>query len=422
MYKFNKRKNGTGSAVFLGKGRYKPYAARITVGKKANGKPVTVDIDTFETQIDALVCLENFHKSPTPIKIKKNKYDQIVFFSKTNYSLVPVENITSSIHRQDKRNYTFKQVFEEMKESILPTKEEMKLEKTLHIRAKDKVGRSTASQLYTAYNHSKEFYDKIYRELKTSDFKKCINSPKFTPSIKEILLKLYRYMDSYAYSEDIIDKKYSDEIKSEPIQRKVRNPFTYEEIESLWKIKTNKSSIQFIRDFLLLAIYTGCRAEELLFLYTKNIFLTENYFVTGLKTQAGKNRSIPMHDLIKPIVEKYYRKNKVFLFEIDAGKRISYNIYSYYFSEFIKKYPEFSGKTAHCGRHTLETELQRLNIKPTIINSILGHKNGNVADDVYNHVSLKEKIEAINMLKYQETKIHILNPITKNEERTDRTS
>lgn len=35
MYKrIKKRKNGTGSVIFLGQGRYEPYAARITVGKK----------------------------------------------------------------------------------------------------------------------------------------------------------------------------------------------------------------------------------------------------------------------------------------------------------------------------------------------------------------------------------------------------
>ncbi len=421
MYRFDKRKNGTGSAVFLGEGRYMPWAARITVGKKIDGNPVTVDIDTFESQIEALVCLENYHKSPTPIKIKKNKYDQIVFFSKVNYPLVPVENVTAAIHRQDKQNYTFKQVFEEMKENIFQTKEEMRLEKSSHIRPKEKLGRSTTAQLYTAFNHSAELYDKIYRELRVSDFKKCMNDPGIAPSVKPILLKLFRYMDSYAYSEDIIDKKYADELKSETIQRKARTPFTYEQIDELWKIKPNKSSLQFVRDFLLLTIYTGCRAEELLFLHIKNIFLEENYFVTGLKTQAGKNRSIPIHNSIKPIIEKYYKRKNDFLF-VKSGKRISYNVYAYYFSEFIKEYSEFSGKTAHCGRHTLETELQRLNVKSTIINSILGHKNGNVADDVYNHISIAEKIEAINMLKFKETKIHILNPIKKDDERTDKTS
>ena len=111
-----RRKNGTGTVVFLGKGRYHPYAARILIGKDLYGKPLYYDIDTFEEPIDALVCLENYHKNPTPLKIKQNKYDKIVFFPKVPYPLVPVDVISSTIHRKNKRNYTFKQVFEEMKE------------------------------------------------------------------------------------------------------------------------------------------------------------------------------------------------------------------------------------------------------------------------------------------------------------------
>ena len=41
---FNRRRNGTGTVVFLGKGRYKPYAPRLLVGKDESGKPIYFDI------------------------------------------------------------------------------------------------------------------------------------------------------------------------------------------------------------------------------------------------------------------------------------------------------------------------------------------------------------------------------------------
>ena len=69
--KFKKRKNGMGSVVYLGKGRYQPWAARITVGKDMNGLPIYYDIDTFENELDALVFLENYHKNPTSLYIKE---------------------------------------------------------------------------------------------------------------------------------------------------------------------------------------------------------------------------------------------------------------------------------------------------------------------------------------------------------------
>ncbi|MCI8396192.1 MAG: tyrosine-type recombinase/integrase [Clostridia bacterium] len=403
-----KRQNGTGSVVFLGSYRYKPYAARILIGKDINGRAIYYDIDTFKTELEAIVCLENYHKNPTPLQVYENKYNRIVSFPQRPYPLVPVSSINADIHRKDKRNYTFKQVFEEMKESLFPTKEEIKLEKEYHIKAEGKFGRKNASNLTIAFNQSKILYNKIFRELRTSDFKTCINSPSVKPSTKIEMVKLFKHMDNYAYAEDIVDKKYTENLKSPATNYKTRVPFAYEDIKYLWSIQSDDFAIQFVRDFLLLAIYEGCRAEELLFIFTKNIFLDKNYFIAGIKTKSGTNRAIPIHQKVKHIIEKYYNKNNEFLFNTPTGKRITYAMYLKYYKKFIKGHPLLLDKTAHCGRHALETELQKLNIKQTIINSILGHANGNVADDVYNHVSIEEKIEAINMVTYEIGKLCIL--------------
>ena len=107
-----RRANKKGTVVYLGNGRSKPYAARISVGKDIDGKIIYYDINTFETQIDALVCLENWIKEPYPLKITKKRYDRIEIFTcfpntNTPYPLVPVEDISSSINRKSKKYYTF---------------------------------------------------------------------------------------------------------------------------------------------------------------------------------------------------------------------------------------------------------------------------------------------------------------------------
>lgn len=55
------------------------------------------------------------------------------------------------------------------------------------------------------------------------------------------------------------------------------------------------------------------RIEELLFMFTKNIDLKEDYMRGGLKTNSGKNRVIPIHHLIKPIIKKHYNSKRVFV-------------------------------------------------------------------------------------------------------------
>lgn len=263
----------------------------------------------------------------------------------------------------------------------------------------------------TAFNNSKGLYDKIYSELRTSDFQDFINnSGKTAHSIKS-MVQLYRNMDKYAYQEDIIDKKYATDIKhSKSYSKPTRKPFTNAQIEYLWNIQPASTKEEFVKDFLLLANYTGCRAEELLFVYTANIHLDKNYFVGGLKSDAGTDREIPIHPLIKPIIKKYYNKKNEFLFMKANNKRVFYADYNDYFNAyFIEKHEPLKGKTAHCGRHSLRTELKNLGVKDVIANAILGHSNGSVGKDTYTDVSLEEKIEAINLVTYKTGKIYVLD-------------
>jgi integrase len=166
--------------------------------------------------------------------------------------------------------------------------------------------------------------------------------------------------------------------------------------------KVQQEKEEFVRDFLLIALYTGARANELLFTYTKNIFLNDNYFIGGLKTKAGINREIPIHPDIKHLFEKYYNSENKFLFMQPNGNKADYDYYFYHYKHNFKDlHPFISLHTAHHARHTLRNELRKLNVQKVIINSIIGHSNGNVGEDVYTHISVEEKLEAIKKVTYK---------------------
>lgn len=172
-----KRANGKGSAIYLGKNRNKPWGARITIGKDINGVAIRYFIDTFETELEALVCLENYHKEPHPIYIKETIYNRIVTFPKNPYPLVAVKNPQKeTIEKITKDNYTFKQLFEEFKKVKLPSTEEAKLEKEKHIKPKGKFAYHYSRGMITAFNNSKKLYDRVYKDLRTSDFQQFLNN------------------------------------------------------------------------------------------------------------------------------------------------------------------------------------------------------------------------------------------------------
>lgn len=408
-----KRRNCSGSAVYLGKGRNKPYAARISIGKDRKGKTIYYDINTFEEKLEALVCLENYHKEPSSLYIKEDKYNKIHTFPKNPYPLVPVKNPSQIIEEKVKKDtYTFKQLFDEFKKIKLPTTKEAKLEKEKHIKPKGKFAYHYARGMISAFHNSKLLYDKVYKNLKTSDFQLLLNTCGKKYETLKIMKNLYVKLDQYALQEDIIEKSYAQHVTlvNTKLSKTKRSSYSYEQIQYLWNICPKNPKEGFIRDILILALYTGCRIEELLFLYTQNIFLNKNYFIGGLKTQAGINREVPIHPKIKTIFLKYYNPENEFLFLMPNGKRTNYDYYFYHYKQnFIDKHPFLQNHTVHECRHTLRTELERYNVKQVIINSIIGHSNENVGQDVYTHISIEEKFEAIKLITYKEINhLHIL--------------
>lgn len=422
-----KRANGKGSAIYLGDNRDNPWGARITIGKDINGVSIRHYIDTFKTELEALVCLENYHKAPYPLYIQENKYNRIITFPATPYPLVAVKNPQQVVVEKIKKDtYTFKQLFAEFKESKMLTKEEAQLEKLYHIRPENKpFGRHYCRGMMSAFHNSKGLYDKVYKDLRASDFMKYLKESGKSKESQRQMVNLFTNLDKFALEEDIIEKGYSQfisittsnrkEIKKSKDKKVSKDKiFSYKQIEYLWNFnpksdglqeKGKKEREQFIRDFWLMLLYSGCRADELLSIYTANIFLDDNYFIGGLKTEAGINREIPIHPDIKYLYEKYYNSNNEFLFMQPNGKKIDYDYYLYHYKfNFKNLHPEVSNHTAHDARHTLRTELKKINIKDIIINSIIGHSNDDVGDDVYTHISIEEKLEAIKKVTYKEQK------------------
>lgn len=402
-----KRENGKGSAIYLGNNRKKSWGARITIGKDINGIAIRHFIDTFETELEALVCLENYHKKPYSLYINEKKYNRIVTFPKNPYLLVPVKNPNKKIEQKVKKDtYTFKQLFKEFKEMKLPNDKEIKLEKEKHIKPNGKFAYHYSRGMITAFHNSEALHDKVYKELRTSDFQTFLNNCQKKYETLRIMKNLYIKLDEYALQEDIIEKSYAQHISlTNSKSSNNKTPYSYEQVDYLWNINSGNTKEDFVRDLLLIALYTGCRTEELLFIYTKNIFLDKNYFIGGLKTKAGINRHIPIHSKIKSLFLKYYNPKNEFLFVMPNGRRTNYDYYLYHYKfNFINKHPFLNNHTAHECRHTLRTELEKQNVKQVIINSILGHSNENIGQDIYTHITIEEKIEAINLISYKKLK------------------
>lgn len=408
-----RRANGKGSAVYLGKGRAKPWGARITLGWDINGIRIVHMLGTFSNKLDALFCLEQYHKNPKSIYIKTSKYNRIISFSHNSYPLIPVDNPKKRLAEKiNKENYTFNQVYEIFKISKFPTEEERKFEKERNIKPIGKFTTQYTSKLANCYNYSKELHNYIYKDLITSNFQSIIDAAHndgYSSIFQRNLLSLFKHLDKYALQENIITRGYAQYASPKSIHTKkvIKTIFTPEEILAWENLNTTTYLEELTKNVVIFSLYTGCRASEILFLENKNIHIDKNYMISGIKTEAGKNREIPIHSKIKHIIKKYYNKNNQFLFTYNLNP-FKYATLSKYIKCLELKNINLGNHSIHECRHTFRTELERLGIRHVTINAILGHKNKDVGLDIYTHISLEEKIKAVQMVNYSIKKLILL--------------
>lgn len=160
----------------------------------------------------------------------------------------------------------------------------------------------------------------------------------------------------------------------------------------------NDNSIE--SKIVLTYIFTGTRPNELLNLHKSQIHIDEisaddgndriiSYIITGSKTDAGKNRCIPIHGIIKP-------------FFINAIKELQkFNtVASYRTNCFLPLMNKL--KLTHLPydtRHTFATLAKLYNVDEYCRKKIMGHKSSDITDDIYTHSIYNQLFKEINKIK-----------------------
>ena len=126
-----------------------------------------------------------------------------------------------------------------------------------------------------------------------------------------------------------------------------------------------------------------------------NVDLKNGIITGGLKTEAGKNRIIPIHPKIIPFIQKWYTKNGETLICRENGKKISsrYHREKYYYPAL--EHLKIKRLTPHACRHTFGSLMGRANADPKHIQEIIGHSSYAFTKDKYTHPYIEELKKAI---------------------------
>lgn len=339
-----RNENGFGSIVCLdksGKKRRKPWAVRITTGWK-DGKQVRKYLGYYRTQTEALVALADYHKSGVDIDL-------------SNVTLGAL--FEKWLEEQEKRNIT----------------------------------QSAKRGHYIAYNRLGKLADMVVNKIKAIHLQQWMDDIELKPSTKNKIKITMGQVYDHAVQNDIVNKNYAKFIKIEEKVEKTGAIFTEDEIKLLWK----NSDDEIARIFLIL-IYTGMRIGELLSMNVDTIHFNECYMVGGSKTDAGKDRVIPIHKDLLPLIKMQLGDNK-WLVQNSRGNAVHYANLSPLAHEYLSKLG--MSHKFHDGRKTAISLMHSANIPMETIQIIVGHAGTNVTEKVYLYKNKQELVEIINMMK-----------------------
>ena len=128
---------------------------------------------------------------------------------------------------------------------------------------------------------------------------------------------------------------------------------------------------------------------------TEQVNIAERYLQGGVKSSSGKGRIVPAHPRIWSFIEKRIQSGDPYLFSYQ-GKKISQTQYYVFWKEVMEKIG--ADKTPHEARHTFETFLDNAGGNRKCIDMLMGHKSKDVGNRVYNHKTLNQLRQTIDLL------------------------
>lgn len=360
--KSTKRKrlpNGFGTISKLkNKNLRRPFRAQVCVGKNFYGKPIYKSLkpqSSFETYNDAYAALMEYHKNP---------YD-----------------LDSDL--------TVEQLYEKWSEEYFKALSSSSSERTVK----------------SAWNYCSSIYGMRAKDLRARHIKGCMEDGTYivngkekhaSPTTKTKIKSLFNLMLDYALEYELVDKNYArtfkltdDIIKDVEEEKKDHIDFTDEEMKKLWNHLYDTDYV----DVILIQCYSGWRPQELGLIELKNIDLENWFFVGGMKTDAGKDRLVPIHPKIRDLVKYRYQEamdlGSDYLINCTDTKthrsnmKLTYDKYRHRFEKIVNKLKLNPDHRAHDGRIQFATMAGDAKMNEYAVKRIMGHKIKDITENTY---------------------------------------
>lgn len=269
----------------------------------------------------------------------------------------------------------------------------------LHEEWKDIAYRSISKQTKDNYDACwmklSSLYTQRFRDIRTAQMQAVIDtyramSHSTLSKIKALLTQLY----DYAIQNDIVSRNYAQFVVLPKQIKTKKDCFSDLELE---KIRQAAGTVPFA-DVILMMCYTGFRISEFLELTPFNYDAASGVLKGGKKTDAGRDRVVPVHHTIKSYLDAWIAKGGKTIVCTAAGE-------PYTTDKFRRQcyYPALEAVgvrrlSPHATRHTFATRLAAAGARTEDIQALAGHEDYEVTANTYIHQDIQTLKTAIEKL------------------------
>lgn len=286
----------------------------------------------------------------------------------------------TDVNVNDKFNMTFSQVYERW-----------------YAEHSREVSPKMAQNYKLAYNQCPQLHPMKMRKILRSDYQAAIIALETEGKSKSTCNKLrvlLGQLGRWAMDEGITLTNPAQELNTVAKQKSTRGVFSEDEIKAI------KTSSLPAADIALILISCGCRPGELFTVPLINC--REDHFIGGSKTEAGKNRVIPIGpdgiEAYKKIREKAIQEKKSLLIDGYSGANKTAPNYTKRDWKELMSQIGVEGMTPYNCRHTFITRAIRSGMDLPKLEAIVGHVDRETTK-IYTHLQAKDLVAAVQDVK-----------------------
>ena len=184
-----------------------------------------------------------------------------------------------------------------------------------------RVSKSTMNCYAAAWAHFQPIHHVLMQDIDADALQECVDNCGKGKRTKENMRALAGLLMKWAIPRHQTDLNYAEYIHTGTDAKGTHPAFTVEQIAAIQR----QIGITPYADYVYCMIYTGFRPTEMLAL-TKDSY-TDGVLYGGIKTEAGKNRAVPVSPKIQSIISEKLKVANPWLFPKLGGGQMSANYF-----------------------------------------------------------------------------------------------